>query len=224
MSLTLYFHPLSNFCQKALIALYENGTPFKPHLVDLGDEKQRAEFKKIWPVGKFPVLRDDANGKTIPESSMVIEYLDVHFPGKTKFVPVDAELARQVRQSDRFYDWYMNLQTQKIVTDRFRPADKSDSIGVEQARTLMQTALGIVDKEMAAKTWAVGDAFSMADCAAAPTLFYANMVMPFADTHKNAAKYLDRLMQRPSYARALAEAKPYLSLVPAAPNEGAKRG
>ncbi|MBI3708064.1 MAG: glutathione S-transferase family protein [Proteobacteria bacterium] len=214
MSLKLYFHPLSSFCQKALIAFYENETPFAPHIVDLGNETSRADFKRIWPIGKFPVLRDDARDRTVPESSIIIEYLAQHYPGTTRLVPADADLARQMRMRDRFYDLYVNVPVGKIVTDRLRPAGKTDPHGVEEAKTLLHTALGMVDHDMTTKTWAMGDAFTMADCAAAPALFYANMVVPFGGTHKYAAGYLGRLMQRPSYARALKEAQPYLALVP----------
>jgi glutathione S-transferase len=214
MSLTLYFHPLSSFCQKVLIALYENDTPFEPHIVDLADETSRADFVKIWPIGKFPVLRDEAKDRTIPESSIIIEYLAQHYPGKTQLVPADADLARQTRMRDRFYDLYVNVPMQKVVTDRLRPAGKNDPHGVEQAKTLLQTACGMIEQEMGTNTWAMGEAFSMADCAAAPALFYANMVMPFGDTHKNAAGYFDRLMERPSFARAVKEAQPYLALFP----------
>ena len=214
MSLTLYFHPLSSFCQKALIALYENDTPFSRHIVDLGNETARAEFEKIWPVGRFPVLRDDAKDRTVPESSIIIEYLAQHYPGKTQLVPAEAELARQTRMHDRFYDLYVNVPMQKIVTDRLRPAGRNDPYGVEQAKTLLQTACGMIDQEMAAKTWAMGAAFSMADCAAAPALFYADKVIPFGSAYKNAAGYLARLMERPSYARAIEEAQPYFALFP----------
>lgn len=214
MSLTLYFHPLSSFCQKALVALYENDTPFAPHIVDLLDETSRADFKKIWPIGKFPVLRDEAKDRTIPESSIIIEYLQQHYPGKTQFVPEDADLAWQVRMHDRFYDLYVNVPVGKIVTDRLRPAGKNDPYGVEQAKALLQTAYGMIEQEMDSKSWAMGDAFSMADCAAAPALFYANMVMPFGDAHKTTAAYLGRLTERPSFARAVKEAQPYLALVP----------
>jgi glutathione S-transferase len=214
MSLKLYFHPLSSFCQKVLIAFYENDTRFEPEIVDLANETSSAAFKKIWPIGKFPVLRDEAKDRTVPESSIIIEYLAQHYPGKTQLVPVDAELARQTRLRDRFYDLYVNVPMQKIVADRLRPAGNSDPHGVEQARTLLQTACGMIDQEMGTKTWAMGDAFTMADCAAAPGLFYANLTMPLRDTYKNAAGYLDRLMQRPSFARAVKEAQPYLALFP----------
>jgi len=123
MSLELYFHPLASFCQKALIAFYENGTPFAPHIVDLGDAVSSAEFKKIWPIGKFPVLRDTAKDRTIPESSIIIEYVDLHYPGRTRLVPADAELAWQTRLRDRFYDFYVHEPMQKVVGDRLRPPE-----------------------------------------------------------------------------------------------------
>jgi glutathione S-transferase len=214
MSLKLYFHPLSSFCQKVLVALYENGTPFEPQIVDLGDAASSAGLKTLWPIGKFPVLRDDARDRTIPESSIIIEYLDQHYPGRTRFIPTDPELARQVRLRDRFYDLHVNVPMQKVVTDRLRPAGRNDPHGLEEAKTLLRTALGMIEQEMATHTWAMGDAFTMADCAAAPALFYANQVMPFADTYRNTAAYFDRLMQRPSFARVVAEAKPYFDLFP----------
>jgi glutathione S-transferase len=214
MSLTLYYHPLASFCWKALIALYENDTPFEPVLVDLMDPTSAAAFKAIWPIGKFPVLRDEAKDRTIPESSIIIEYLAQHYPGRTQLVPADADLAHETRMRDRFYDLYVNVPMQKIVTDRLRPPGRNDPHGVDDAKRLLGTALTIVDDEMSARTWAVGDAFTMADCAAAPALFYANKIMSLAQTHANAAAYLDRLLNRPSYARALDEAQPYLKLFP----------
>ena len=214
MSLKLYFHPLSSFCQKALVALYENDTPFEPHIVDLADAKSSAAFKAIWPIGRFPVLRDEANDCTVPESSIIIEYLAQHYPGKTQLVPADAELARQMRLQDRFYDLYVNVPMQKVVTDKLRPSGKNDPYGVEAARTLLHTACSMIEQDIATKTWATGDAFTMADCAAAPALFYANMLTPLGDAYPNAAAYLRRLMDRPSFARAIKEARPYFALVP----------
>jgi glutathione S-transferase len=214
MSLTLYFHPLSSFCQKVLVALYENDTPFEPHIVNLFDEASSAAFKKIWPIGKFPVLRDEGRDRTIPESSIIIEYLQQHYPGKTRFVPADAELARQMRFQDRFYDLHVNVPMQKVVTDRLRPAGKNDSHGVEHAKSQLRISIGMVDKSMATKKWAMDDDFTMADCAAAPALFFADKVMPFGGAYPNAAAFLTRLMQRPSFARAVKEAEPYLTLVP----------
>jgi glutathione S-transferase len=216
MSLTLYFHPLASFCQKVLIALYENDTPFEPHFVDLGDETSSAEFKKLWPLGKMPVLRDEVGDRTIPESSIIIEYLAQHYPGRTRLVPEEPDLARQTRLRDRFYDLYVQEPMQKVVTDRLRPAEAHDPFGVQQAKTLLQTAYGMIDQEMATRTWAMGDEFGMADCAAAPALFYANLVQPFGDAHGNVARYVERLMQRPSFARVVEEARPYFGLFPQA--------
>ena len=212
MSLKLYFHPLSSFCHKVLIALYETGTPFEPRTVDLLGEA--AEYRKIWPIGKIPVLRDEATDRTIPETSIIIEYLAQHYPGKTQLFPADRDLCRQMRLCDRFYDLYVHMPMQKIVADRLRPDGKKDPYGVAEARELLKTSLGMIDQDMAGNRWAMGNDFTMADCAAAPALFYADWVAPFRDAHKNAAAYLDRLKERPSYARVLKEAEPYFGMVP----------
>ena len=214
MSLKLYFHPLSSYCQKALVALYENDTPFEPLVVDLGDEASRATLLKVWPMGKFPVLYDDAQDRTIPESSIIIEYLAQHHPGGTELVPADPDMARQTRMRDRFYDQYVMTPMQKVVTDRLRPEGQHDPLGVEQARATLHTACGMIEQDMAAKTWAMGEAFGMADCAAAPALFYVNLITPLADSFPNAAAYLERLMQRASFGRAVREAEPYLHMFP----------
>lgn len=214
MSLTLHAHPLSSFCHKALIALYENGVPFTQHVVDLGNADSAAAFKKIWPIGKFPVLRDDARGRTVAESSIIIEYLEQHYPGKARLLPADPQAALAVRTQDRFYDLNIHLLMQKIIGDRMRPAGQKDAFGVDDARARLKVALDMIEKDMAKKQWAAGDAFSMADCAAAPALFYTEIAAPFRATHKNVAAYLDRLMARPSYARALKEAEPYFHMVP----------
>jgi glutathione S-transferase len=214
MSLTLHYHPLSSFCMKAVVALYENGTAFKPLLVSLGEKDSREAFLKVWAIGKFPVLQDDARNEIVPESTTVIEYLDQHYPGSTKFIPTDKALALQVRQSDRLYDLYIHMEMQKVIGDRLRPADKKDPYGVEQARNRMRTAYDIMDKTMAARTWAVGETFTLADCAACPALYYGNKATPFEGTHKNLAAYYHRLLKRPSFARTLEEAKPYAHLFP----------
>jgi glutathione S-transferase len=205
-------HPLSSYCHKALIAFYENDTPFEIKRVD--DPAIGAEFAALWPIGRFPFLRDEGRDWTIPESTIIIEYLAQHYPGKTKLVPEDAELARQVRMRDRFFDQYLHTPMQKVFGDRLRPADKKDPQGVDDATTLFFKALDLVERDMAEKRWSMGDQFTMADCAAAPPLFYGNIAMPFEKTHKNAFAYLQRLMERPSYARVLAEAKPFLHMLP----------
>jgi glutathione S-transferase len=216
MSLKLYFHPLASFCHKVLIALYENETAFQGELVDLSDARSRAAFLEVWPVGKFPVLRDESRGLTLPESTIIIEYLAEHYPGKVALVPEEPDLALQVRLRDRFYDWYVDAPMAKIVTDRLRPTGSNDRFGVAQAREGLLTAYAIVEEEMQSNTWAVGSQFTMADCAAAPALFFANKVLPFGHTHPNLARYLERLMNRPSFARVLREAEPYLPSMPQA--------
>jgi glutathione S-transferase len=213
--LRLYYHPLSSFCHKVLIALYENDTPFTPNIIEFGNQAILDDFLKIWPIGRFPVLRDDARDWLVPESSIIIEYLDQHFSGKTRFLQADPDLARQTRMSDRFFDLYVNVPMQKIVTDKLRPAGQNDSFGVEQAQKQLHTALDMIEKDMAKKTWAMGETFSMADCAAAPGLFYANEVAPLNERYPNVFAYLQRLKQRPSYARVLQEAQPYFALFPA---------
>lgn len=214
MSLTLYFHPLSSYCQKVLTALYENDTPFEPRVINFGNAEDVASLKKLWPIGKFPVLRDDAKDRTIPESSIIIEYLDRNYPGKASLIPDDGDLALATRQGDRFHDLCVQGPMQAIVGDRLRPKEARDPQGVEKAKSQLRTALDVLDKDMADKVWAIGDQFSMADCAAAPALYYANLVLPFAHTHKHAAAYLGRLMQRRSFARAVEEAGPYRHMFP----------
>jgi glutathione S-transferase len=214
MSLTLHYHPLASFCWKALIALHENDIPFTPNSVNLGEPAERAALLKLWPIGKFPVLRDDARDQTVPESSIIIEYLDTHYPGRTRFIPENPELALQARLRDRFYDLYVHLPMQKVMVDRLRPAHKRDPHGVEEARAQLGTSYRVIEQQMAAARWAIGDAFTLADCAALPPLFFANMVEPFGGTHPNLAAYFERLKARPSIARVMREAEPYLNMVP----------
>ena len=214
MSLKLYFHPLASFCHKALIALYENRTPFEPIIVDLADERSSKAFTEVWPMAKMPVLRDEARDRTVAESTIVVEYLDAYYRGATRLLPADADRAWQTRMWDRFYDHYVQEPMQKIVTDRLRPAGKNDDFGVEQAKMQLLEAYKVAEQLMQSKTWAMGDDFTLADCAAAPALFYANTVVPFGRTDNNLSAYLDRLMARPSFARVLKEAQPYFALFP----------
>lgn len=214
MSLRFHFHPLASYCQKVLIALYENETPFEGRIVDLGSEESGGAFRKLWPVGKMPVLRDEARDRTMPESSIIIEYLARHYPGGTQLIPADTDLALRTRLGDRFFDLYVHEPMQKIVGDHLRPAGKTDPQGVEMAGSMLRTAYGMIDADMATKDWAMGDVFTMADCAAAPPLFFANKVLPFGDAHKNVARYLERLSRRPSVARTFREAEPYLKFFP----------
>jgi len=214
MSLRLYFHPLSSFCWKALIALYENETPFEPRLVDLSNPIERAALQKLWAIGKFPVLRDDARDATIPESTIILEYLSAHYPGRVQLVPSDPTLARETRLWERFYDLHVHVPMGSIVADRLRPPGKSDPYGVELARSQLATSYAMIEKEMQQKRWASGDTFTMADCAAAPALYYADRVKPLDDEHPHTKAYLERLRERPSFTRVLKEAEPYFKNFP----------
>lgn len=215
MSLILHFHPLSSFCWKALTALYENDTPFTPNMVNLGDPDERAALLKLWPICRFPVLEDKARGEVVPESSIIIDYLDRYYPGRTRFIPEQADRALQTRLRDRFYDLYLHLPMQKIVGDRLRPADKKDPHGVAEARAQLKTSYAIIERQMTDGAWAMGSDFSLADCAAAPSLYYGDKVEPIGE-FKNVSAYLDRLQARPSFARVLQEAEPYFGLFPKA--------
>lgn len=214
MSLKLYFHPLASFCWKVLIPLYENGTPFEPVVVDFGDPTSSAAFRTVWPMGKMPVLRDDLRGRTVAESTIVIEYLDAHFPGKVRFFSDDPDGAWRIRMWDRVFDHYVELPMQKIVLDGFRPEGSNDAFGVEQAKAQLREIYPMIERELGEGPWMVGDAFSLADCAAAPALFYANIVAPFAEENERLKAYLERLMARPSFARVLREAEPYIRFFP----------
>jgi glutathione S-transferase len=215
MSLILYAHPLSSYCWKALIALYEKGIDFEFRQVDLGDPESRAALAALWPMAKMPVLEDRARGIAVPETSIIIDYLDAYHPGAIRLIPEAADAARDVRLWDRIYDLYVQTPMQRIVADRLRPQDRRDPFGVEEARAALATALDMIEREVAGKAWARGDAFTLADCAAVPALFYADKVMPFDGTWPEALALLGRLKGRPSVARVLAEAEPWLQYFPA---------
>jgi glutathione S-transferase len=207
--LTLYYHPLSSFCWKVLIALYENGTPFVPLQVDLGDQSTRDAFAQVWPMARFPVLRDDARDITVPESGVIIEYLALHYPGAVPLMPTDPDLAREARLQERFIDLYIHQPMQKLAADGRRPEDGRDPLGVADARRTMRTAYDILDARMAEREWCVDDRFGLADCAAAPALYYASRLEPL-QAHPHVAAYLERLHARPSFARVFEEAQPWL--------------
>ncbi len=212
MSLTLYYHPLSSFCWKALIALYEAEVAFEPRQVNLGDPADRAAFEAVWPLAKFPVLRDHAAGKTIPESSIIIDYLARTRPAAASLVPGDPDMAMQTRLIDRLIDSYIHVAFQQIVAERMRPQGKHDPYGVELARDQIRSGYRLI-APMIAGPWALGEAFTMADCAALPALFYADYAVSLADWPGLAA-YLGRLKTRPSVARVLAEAEPFFQYFP----------
>lgn len=212
MTLTLHYHPLSSYCHKVLIALYELDLPFEARLVDLGDPAVRDAFRKLWPTAKMPLLTDD--DKVIPETSIIIEYLDARHPAPRQLLPEDGDTSLEVRLWDRLFDQYVMTPMQAIVADRLRaPADR-DPVGVAAALRTLAMAYDLIEQRKSQRTWAAGEGFSMADCAAAPALFYAAAVAPFPASHGHLAAYFERLLQRPSFAGTLEEARPYFQFFP----------
>ena len=214
MALTLYIHPLASFCHKVLIALYENEVPFTAETVDLMDPGEAADHLARWPVGKIPVLYDSERDRIVPETSVIIEYVCERYPGAAPMLPDDPEVLLEARLWDRFFDFYVSQPMQKIVTDRIRPQGKNDTHGVADARRTLDTAYAMIEERMAERTWACGEAFTLADCAALPGLFFAGIVQPFPAGAANLSAYFERLLVRPSVRRTLAEARPFFSMFP----------
>jgi glutathione S-transferase len=210
MTLKLYAHPFSSYCQKVLIALYENDTPFK--YLTLDDAKNGAELEALWPIRKFPVLIDEE--RSILEASIIIEHLDLHHPGPVRLIPEDPKAAIEVRLMDRFFDNYIATPMQKVVTDRLRPEQDRDSYGVSEARAMLDKAYAWLDRTLAGREWAAGATFSLADCAAAPALFYADWAHPMGDRFPRVRDYRRKLLARPSFAQAVDEARPYRPYFP----------
>jgi len=208
----LYAHPFSSYCQKVLVALYENDTPFELRMLAPGDEQVAAEHEALWPFKRMPVLVDD--GRTVVESSIIIEYLGLRHPGPVRLVPADAHDALEARKMDRVFDNYVSTPMQKIVFDSLRGAEARDPQGVADARATLDTAYRWLENEMGGREWAAGEAFSLADCAAAPALLYADWVHPIDGTFSNVHAYRRRLLARPSFARAVDEARPYRPMFP----------
>jgi glutathione S-transferase len=208
----LYAHPFSSYCQKVLIALYENATPFELRMLSPDDEKTAAEHEALWPFKRMPVLVDE--GRTVVESSIIIEHLGLFRPGPVRLIPDDGRAALEVRMLDRVFDSYVSTPMQKIVVDSIRAAGERDRHGVADARSTLETAYRWIDGAIAGREWAAGGAFSLADCAAAPALFYADWVHPIGDAFANVRAYRRRLLARPSFARAVDEARPFRPLFP----------
>ena len=206
----LYAHPFSSYCQKVLVALYENDTPFEYR--NLEGPRASTELAALWPHKRFPVLVDGE--RTVLEASCIIEYLQLHHPGPVPLIPDDADTALRVRMLDRVFDNYVSTPQQKLVYDAMRPADGRDPLGVRDARAMLETSNAWLDAPMAGHAWAVGDTFSMADCAAAPFLFYADWSHPIDVRFTNLHAYRARLLARPSFKRAVDEARPFRSYFP----------
>jgi len=208
----LYAHPFSSYCQKVLVALYENDTPFEFRMLAPGDERAAAEHEALWPLKRMPVLVDE--GRTVVEASIIIEHLGLHHPGPVRLIPEDPDTALEVRMMDRFFDNYVMTPMQKIVSDSIRAAENRDRQGVAEAREMLDTAYRWLDDAMTGRECAAGDGFSLADCAAAPALFYADWAHPIGKAFSNVHSYRRRLLARPSFARAVDEARPYRPLFP----------
>jgi glutathione S-transferase len=210
MPLTLYAHPFAAYCWKTLIALYENATPFTYRLVE--DAAGWAELESLWPIKKFPLLRD--GDATIVESSIIVEYLMRRYPGAARMIPVNDDAALQVRFMDRFFDNYVMTPVQTLVSDRIRTESERDAKGVADARKMLDVAYGWLEKQVTQEAWASGGAFSLADCSAAPALFYADWVHPVGDRFPGVLAYRGRVLARPSVARVVDEARPFRKYFP----------
>ncbi|MDO7835697.1 glutathione S-transferase family protein [Sphingobium sp. HBC34] len=203
----LYYHPLSSYCWKVLIALYESGVPFERRMLE--EEGVTQQWLALWPIAKFPILHDRARAATVAEASIIIEYMAQHEPGTFRPIPADPDAALEARLMDRLFDNYVMTPMQALVGDRLRPEGERDPHGVAQARALLAKAYALIGSRIAGRTWAAGETFGLADCAAAPALFYADKIVPMRRDHPVLAAYLDRLESRPSVARVLEEKQPW---------------
>jgi glutathione S-transferase len=209
--LQLLGHPFSSYTQKAEIALYENATPFEFRILEPDYPENGAALAALSPLAKFPVLVD--GDTAVLEATSVIEHLAIHHPGPVALIPAEAGAAAEVRMLDRIFDNYVMGPMQKIVGDRLRPEGQNDLFGVAEARGMLDRIYPWLDARLAGREWAAGD-FSLADCAAAPSLFYADWAHPIPALHANLKAYRARLLARPSVARAVDEARPYRPYFP----------
>lgn len=214
MTLTLHLHPLASFCHKVLIALYENNIPFESSLVDFSNPGSAAAHIERWPVGKIPVLHDSNGNRVVAETSIIIEYLQQHFPGPLILIPEEPDPQLDTRLWDRFFDLYVSVPMQKIVGDRIRPEGSQDAHGAAEAHATLETAYDMIEGQLHNGRWITGQNFTMADCSALPALFFATIVHPSGHNHPQLGAYLDRLLARPSVQRVLREAQPYFKFFP----------
>jgi glutathione S-transferase len=210
--LTLYGHPISSFTWKALTALYENGTPFESVTVD---QTTYADFIAKWPMGKFPILIDSDRKQMVTETSVIIEYLDAYYPGRTRFIPQDIGAALEVRRWDRVFD-HLNTTMSKVVVDNIRPEGQRDPYGVDEAKRIVRSIYTVVEAQLGERQFIVSDGFTLADCSGAPALWYSVRNVALDGGFPRIAAYLERLKARPSFARAVKEAEPLFHLYPGA--------
>ncbi len=204
--MNLYYHPISSYCQKVLVAMYEKGVEFEPHIVSLMDPEARAEYREVYPMGKVPLLIVD-NDHLIPESTTIIEYLDGI--AEPKLVFGDAEQRRKIRFKDRMFDMYLNDSVSTLLFQSMKPESARDQERIDTSKFRIDTMYGFMEQELGEQLYANGDDFSMSDCAATPALFYAQRAAPFND-YENISAYWDRLASRPSIRRVLSEAEPHV--------------
>jgi len=211
MQPVLYAHPFAAYCWKVLVALYENHTAFTYRSL-AADPDATGELAALWPLKKFPLLVDQ--GRTVMESSVIIEYLTLRYPGPVPLIPADPEAVLEARLMDRCFDNYIMTPMSKIVTNQLRPEDQRDGYGVDEARAALDTAYRWLDAVMARRTWAAGENFTLGDCAAAPALFYADWAHPIAPGFAHVRGYRSRLLERPSVVRVVDEARPFRQFFP----------
>ncbi len=212
MSLVLHAHPLSSYCQKVLLGLRENGVAFDYRKIEFGDAAHGAELERLWPMKRIPVLVE--NGAPIVESSIILEHVDRAYPGQTKLIPADPAMALEARFMDRVFDCYVMTPMQAVVFEALRPADARDPFGVAKARKELDTIYAWLDAKLDGREWAAGPAFTIADCAAAPSLFYADWTQPIPAMYARLKAYRARLLARPAFAQIVDEARPYRQFFP----------
>lgn len=212
-ALALYYHPLSSYCHKVLIALDVLGIELDKRLLNLGDPAERAAHLALWPTGKMPLLVDQ--GRPVPETSIIIEHLQRHHarPGRT-LIPLESDAALEVRLWDRLFDLYVMTPMQALTADLLSPEGRRDAYGVADARERLSSAYAFIDRHLEGRTWVSGNSFSMAECAAAPALFYAATYVPLPPQHVHLAAYFERLMAHPSVALAIDQARPWFKFYP----------
>ena len=212
MTIEFYGHPFSSYCMKALIAFYENDIPFEWRVLSPEHPENGEAMAKLWPIRRFPTIVD---GDTqVMEATSIIEYLAVAHPGPVKLIPADPRTAVEVRMMDRIFDNYVMTPQGKCVFDFIRTPEKRDPTGVAEAKTMLETIYAWLDQRMAGREWAVGDTFTLADCAAGPSLFYADWTHAIPERFTTLLAYRKRLLARPSFARAVDEARPYRPFFP----------
>ncbi len=221
-TVSLVYHPLSSCCHKVMIAADVLGVPLQLQLYNPGNAAERAAHAALWPLGKMPLLIDSGETHepgeppcTIPETSIIVEHLQLHHAKSgQRLIPHEPEAALQVRLWDRLFDFYVMTPMQALTADRLRPESERDAIAVAQARQLLATAYALVDRQLQGRSWVCGERFTLADCAAAPALFYAVAYLPPPAALSHLHAYFERLMAHPAVARTVDQARPFLQYFP----------